>query len=117
MGHLKYTPYLTTGYAPDVAAKIKKTHAGMAYFADTGPFAATCAECEFYGAWKRKRNAAGEIIGTAWVNGACEKSRELTGKLGPAFPSNAAACKYLSRKKEDENRNQNQDQSRNGRGV
>jgi hypothetical protein len=47
MGHLKYTPYLTTGYAPDVAAKIKKTHAGMAYFADTGPFAATWLNANF----------------------------------------------------------------------
>jgi hypothetical protein len=45
------------------------------------------------------------------VNGACEKFRELTGKLGPAIPSNAAACKYFSRKKEDENQNQNQNQS------
>jgi hypothetical protein len=48
MARLKQTAYLTPGYAPAFAAIVHQTHAGMAYFAHTGPFAATCAECEFY---------------------------------------------------------------------
>lgn len=98
--------HLTPGYALDVAIKIRKSYAGMAYFADTGPFAATCAECVFFGAWKQKRNAASEIIGTARVKGACEKYRQLTGQLGASIPSCASACKYFLRKEENGNQNE-----------
>jgi hypothetical protein len=96
MAHLKQTPHLTQGYRADIAKTMQQTHAGQAHFAN-GPFGATCKDCIFYGAWKRKYNAAGEIVDTSRVKGACEKFRQLTGKLGPAFPSNARACQYFSR--------------------
>jgi hypothetical protein len=70
---------------------------GQAHFAN-GPFGAVCADCVFYGAWKRIKNASGEIVDTRRVRGACEKYRQLTGKLGAAIPSNAPACKYFVRK-------------------
>jgi hypothetical protein len=106
MARLSPTPNLTQGYRADIAQQIHQTHRGQAHFAGTGPFTAKCAECALFNAWKRKRNAAGEIIGTARVSGACEKYRQLTGKLGPVIPSNTAACNYFERKEERNNQNQ-----------
>jgi hypothetical protein len=97
MARLKQTPHLTSGYTPAFAAIVRQTHAGMAHFAD-GPLGAVCADCVFYGAWKRIKNASGEIVDTKRVRGACDKYRQLTGKLGPAVPSDAPACKYFVRK-------------------
>jgi hypothetical protein len=97
MAHLKQTQHLTPGYAPAFAKILHQTHAGQAHFSD-GPLSAICNDCVFYGSWKRINNASGEIVDTRRVKGACEKYRQLTGKLGPAFPSNAAACKYFVRK-------------------
>ena len=97
MARLKQTLHLTPGYAPAFAAIVRQTHAGQAHFSD-GPLGAVCDDCIFYGAWKQIKNANGEIVDTKRVRGACDKYRQLMGKLGRAFPSNAAACKYLVRK-------------------
>jgi hypothetical protein len=105
MARLKVTPHLTEGHRADIAKAIGKSHAGMAHFADTGPFGATCAMCVHYGCWKQIRNASGEVVQTSRVQEACAKYKELTGKIGPAVPANASACKYFSRKKEEESQN------------
>ena len=99
MARLRQTQHLTQGYAPDFAKILQQTHAGQAAFA-SGPLGATCAMCMCYGCWKQIRNAAGEVIDTRHVNGACAKLKELTGKIGPAVPSNAPACRYFFRKLE-----------------
>jgi hypothetical protein len=97
MARQRQTAHLTLGYAPDIAKTMQQTHAGQAHFAN-GPLGATCAECAHYGCWKQKRNAAGEVVATSRVNGACAKFREFTGKIGPTIPPGAPACKYFSRK-------------------
>jgi hypothetical protein len=97
MARLAQSSHLTPGFAPDVAKIIQQTHAGQAHFAN-GPLGATCNDCIFYGAWKRIKSASDEIVSTTRVNGACDKYRQLMGKLGPAVPSNASACKYFERK-------------------
>ena len=94
---LKQTSHLTSGYAPAFATIIRQTHEGQAHFAN-GFLGATCSDCVFYGAWKQIKNASGEVIGTKRVRDACDKYRQLMGKLGPAVPSNAAACKYFERR-------------------
>jgi hypothetical protein len=106
MAHLKQTSHLTQGYRADIAKTMQQTHKGQAHFAN-GPLGATCAMCIHYGCWKQIRNASGEVVNTSRVQGACAKYKELTGKIGPAVPANASACKYFLRKKEEENQNQN----------
>jgi hypothetical protein len=95
MGRLRVTPYFT--HAPAEAAQIQRTFAGMAHFANTGPFATYCRDCEFCGAWQQKLNAAGVTIGTARVKGACQKFKKLTGTIGPVVPADTLSCKYFSR--------------------
>ena len=100
MAHLKQTAQLTMGYRADIGKTIQQTHAGQAHFAN-GPLGATCSMCTHYGCWRQKRNASGDVIGTTRVQNACEKYRQLTGRIVAGVPPNAAACKYFSRKKED----------------
>jgi hypothetical protein len=94
---MKLTPHLTSGYAPELAAQIRQSHPGMAYFAATGSFGATCGECDHLGYYAQRRNAAGEIVNTTRAKG-CAKFHALTGKHGPAVPASAAACKYFERR-------------------
>ena len=100
MARFPFTSNLTPGYTPELAAQIARTYPGMAHFADTGPFGATCGECTFYGCWKQRRNTAGEIVSTTKVEGACAKFHALTGKLGAAVPPGASACRHFERSRE-----------------
>jgi hypothetical protein len=100
----KTSLHLTSGYAPDVAKIHQQTHPGQAHFAN-GPLGATCAMCVHYGCWKQKRNASGEVVGTSRVQAACAKFKELTGRIGPAVPPEAAACRYFSRNGRNQNQN------------
>jgi hypothetical protein len=80
------------------------SYPGMAHFADTGPFGATCHECVFYGYWQQRRNQSGDLIKTSFCKNACRKFFELTHSHGPAVPANASACRYFERRKENEPR-------------
>lgn len=92
--------FLTQGYGDEVAARIKKTHVGMASWADAGPFGAKCAECRHYGTWKQVRNARGETVKTGFLPGRCEMFRQLTGEIGARVPPSASACRYFTRRQE-----------------
>jgi hypothetical protein len=94
---LPVTSYLTPAYGSEIEHQLRTSFAGMAHFANSGPFGAVCGECVHYGCWKQIRDAAGNIIKTTHVRGACAKFRELTGKLGPAVPASASACRYFKR--------------------
>ena len=89
--------HLTQGYAPELAAQIRQSRPGMAHFAATGPFGATCGECLHFGSWKQIRGAAGNVVNTTRVKGGCAKFLALTGKHGPALPPNTPACRYFER--------------------
>jgi hypothetical protein len=84
-----------TEYTPEVAQRIRQTHVGMASWACTGPFGATCGECKHYGCWKQIRDASGDTVKTEFQRGRCEMFRQLTGKLGAVVPSDADACKHF----------------------
>jgi hypothetical protein len=107
MAHLKQAQFLTPGYAPCAAKILHQTHAGQAHFAN-GPLGAVCGMCVHYGCWQQQKNAAGDVVNTSRVSGACAKYKELAGKIGPAVPPEAAGCRYFSRKKEGQNQNQKQ---------
>ena len=66
---------IDVGYARSVEEQM--THAGMAFFANTGPIGAQCGSC----AWYKK-------VG-------CALFHQMTHKRGERFPSDAAACKYF----------------------
>ena len=89
---------MTSGYDAILTHQIRTTRPGMAHWANSGPFGATCGQCAHFGYWKQVRNAAGNIAKTTRINGGCAKFLALTGKHGPAVPANAAACKYFQRK-------------------
>jgi hypothetical protein len=95
---LSVTPSLTAGYAPEIEHQLRTSYVGMAHFANSGPFGRVCGECIHYGCWIQHRSASGDIIKTTHVRGACAKFRELTGKLGPAVPASASACRYFEAK-------------------
>jgi hypothetical protein len=57
------------------------THAGMAYFANTGPIGAQCGACAWY------------------VKGGCAMFHKLTRRRGERFPADTAACKYYDPEK------------------
>src|SRR5262245_56405180 len=99
---MKLTPtnHLTDGYAPEVASQIRKTHAGMASWAATGPFGATCRECQHHGCWKQVRNACGDVVKTVFQPNRCGMFQQLTGKLGAKVPPHAEACRYFVRREE-----------------
>jgi hypothetical protein len=60
---------------------ILSTHAGMAYFSNTGPLGFACEQCGFY-----KKNK-------------CLKFMLMTGKGGIAFPGETASCKFFENEK------------------
>ena len=94
------TGFLTDGHAPEVAKQIRCTHIGQAAWAGGGPSDATCSTCKFYGCWKQVRDAAGDVTKTAFLAGRCDMFRKLVGKIGPAVPSNAPACRYFAPKEQ-----------------
>jgi hypothetical protein len=96
---MENTSGLTTGYPPALAAQIAKTKPGMAHFAATGPFGATCGDCVHLGYWRQVRNKAGDTVGTKHVGG-CAKFFALTGKHGSVVPASTEACRYFERKEE-----------------
>jgi hypothetical protein len=98
MAHLPLIPNLTHGHSDGFEHQLRTTHSGQAYFANTGPFGATCGGCKFHGYHRQKRNASGDTIGTTFRRDACAQFFKLTGNHGPAVPTSAAACKYFERK-------------------
>ena len=92
------TSHLTQGYSDQAASQIRKTHVGMASWAATGPFGATCAECKHYGCWKQIRNAKGETVKTVFQPGRCAMFHQLTGQFGASVPPDAEACRRFVRK-------------------
>jgi hypothetical protein len=93
------TPYLTLGYGEELEQQITKTVQGMAYFANSGPFATSCGGCAFYGAWRQIRGRDGTLKPQRAPR-ACAKFQELTGKIGGDIPKETASCKYFQRKEE-----------------
>ena len=85
--------HLTTGYASELARQMGLTHAGQAYFADTGPFGAVCGKCAFLAYQRVIRDQFGNAVRTRRYG--CRKFRDLTGRDGPAVPKRAHACKYF----------------------
>ena len=92
---MKNSP-LTAEYEPVLATQISKTRSGMAHFAATGPFGATCGDCAFLGYWQPIRNQAGDVVRTVHRRG-CGKFLKLTGKPGPTVPATTEACRYFER--------------------
>ena len=91
-------PYFIDSHAPEMAQQIRRTHVGQASWAGTGPPGETCATCKFYGCWKQVRDAAGNVTKTAHLLDRCDAFQKLTGKIGPAVPPNAQACKHFIHK-------------------
>jgi hypothetical protein len=96
------TPNLTKVHSDVLEHQIRTTRPGMAHFANTGPFGATCGECVFLGYAKVRRTTRGDVVKTKHVQ-ACAKFHELTGKHGAFLPVTTAACRYFERKLKEEN--------------
>jgi hypothetical protein len=99
MARFDLSPHLICGHSETLEHQLRSTHQGQAYFGNTGPFGATCGECEFLGYYQQHRNKAGDIIKTTY-RGGCQKFHQLTGKHGAIVPASASACRYFERKKE-----------------
>jgi len=97
------TPNLTQGYSDVLEHQIRTTHAGQAFFANSGPFGATCGDCAYLGYHWQVRNENGDIAKTV-RRGGCKKFYQLTGNHGPVVPAHAAACRYFERKEEEPKR-------------
>lgn len=79
--------HLTLGHGA-LERNIRKSFAGMAHFAGTGPDDKTCRECQF---WRSEGWSAGGPLKA----GACAKFRQMMQKPGPKVPHSASACKYF----------------------
>jgi hypothetical protein len=84
---------LTRMYEPAIEAQAARTHAGMAFWAGSGPDGPRCRDCKFFGYETPRRNRSGDVVGTARRPG-CAMFFQLMRKHGPAFPGNTLACKY-----------------------
>ncbi|PBB75188.1 hypothetical protein CK227_10375 [Mesorhizobium sp. WSM4308] len=62
-------------------AAIARSIVGMAHFASTGPAGASCGQCEFWVAVRKKM--------------ICEKYRSLTGDDKKAIPVTTPACRHF----------------------
>jgi hypothetical protein len=102
MSKLRAGLHLTQGYPDQVASQMRKTHTGMASWAAAGPFGATCGECKHYGCWKQTRDANGKVVKTTFLSSRCAMFRQLTGKIGPAVPADAEACRHFKREENAE---------------
>src|SRR5262249_8315878 len=101
-GAMHNTPHLTAGHEPELARQISRTVPGMAHWAGSGPFGATCRECAAYGYWPHIRNEAGAIVTTKFRKKSCRKLHELTGKHGPTIPERTEACRHFQRRNNDD---------------
>jgi hypothetical protein len=90
-------PFLTQGHSDLVTQQIRATVPGMAHFANTGPFGATCGDCVFLGYFQQIRDAAGNMV-TAKHRKGCGKYFRLTATHGATIPANTSACRYFERK-------------------
>jgi hypothetical protein len=86
--------YLMPGSSEVLEHQLRTTHPGMAHFANTGPFGATCGNCAMLGYHRQHRNTSGDLIKTTFTHG-CAKFYALTGTHGPRVPTNAAACRHF----------------------
>ena len=94
---MKTTSYLTPGYDPKLAAKIRKTHPGQAHWAGSGPSGATCGDCVHLGYYRKHVNFNGDATHTQWTGG-CAEFHRLTGKHGPVIRQCAEACRHFRRR-------------------
>jgi hypothetical protein len=95
---MKNGDHLTQGHGPVLARQISLTYPGMAHFAATGPLGTTCAECASYGYWRKRQNAAGDVVGTKFRKGACGKHFELTRQHGLPVPADTESCRHFTRR-------------------
>ena len=78
----------------DTPAEHKQTHAGMAYFAGTGPGLTTCRSCQFW-----SNDVPGKEPAPTQKSASClEYKRLMQGKVGPKVPSDARACKHYQKR-------------------
>jgi hypothetical protein len=75
---------------------------GMAHYAGTGPYGATCGTCRFRGYWRPTRDKfnpkTNRIEEKRFRTQACKKVVELTHKHGLPVKADWAACKYWEAK-------------------
>ena len=76
------------------AAKLSKTHQGMAHLGGTGPKGKTCRECEHWGCGQIDYYAASnKTHGPALKPAPCaEYKRRMNGQKGADVPHHASAC-------------------------
>ena len=67
--------------------QVRRTPAGMAHWANTGPVGATCKQCAHHG------DIAGDD-GRSRRN-RCSKYRALTSNIGGVVPSDTPACRHF----------------------
>jgi hypothetical protein len=91
---LDLTPNLTAGFGHELAGQIRRSHAGMAHFADTGPAGTTCGACvflddKFVGKPRKERRLQ---------QPGCRKYFQLTGWHGGTVPTSTPSCRYFEAK-------------------
>ena len=81
--HLKGTP-----------SEHKQTHAGMAFFAGSGPGMSMCRQCHYW-----SNDIPGSTPTPAQKEALClEYKRMMQGKTGPKVPRDARACKFFKKR-------------------
>jgi hypothetical protein len=71
---------------PEFAQQLRRSTPGMAHFADTGPFGATCGGCSYLARFVRRAKHLDR----------CAKFTELMqGQVGDSVPRNTPACRYF----------------------
>jgi hypothetical protein len=80
---------LTLPYEPDRARQLQHTHPGMASWADPN-IGHCCRECRFWGREPYKRNGLGLV-----PRGCAKASALFGGKITPAVPHHAFACRFF----------------------
>jgi hypothetical protein len=94
---MENTPNLTAGFDPILAQQIAQTRPGMAHWAASGPFGATCGQCAFHGYWRQFRNRAGDTK-TQFRKECCGQYRKMTSQHGDRVPGNTEACRYFQKR-------------------
>jgi len=89
MTRLPFDEHLTGG-DDKLAKQVRRTHAGMAHWAGTGPRGKTCRECKFW-------EFDGYLVSTAQLKSTtCGKyAAMMGGHDGPRVPHHAPSCKYF----------------------
>ena len=71
---------------------------GMAHFAGSGPWGATCGTCRFRGYWRPAKDKVNkrtmQLEEKRFRTMACKKFLELSMKNGPPVKAEWPACKY-----------------------